>query len=144
MTINQIDHIAVNTVDIDESVKFYSEVLGFKELKRIPNGDNVLVYMQINDISTIELFDHEKKINYSEHDENASGTAHIALSVNDIKAWNEHLIRHNVVFTLSLCALEHLKKNVLLFKDPNGVVIELSEDLHRHINGTSDNNPFKS
>jgi len=129
MTINQIDHIAINTVDIEESVKFYSEVLRFQELRRIPNGDSVLVYMQINDTNTIELFDHEKKIDYTEHPENASGAAHIALSVNDINAWNEHLIKHNVTFTLPLCALEHLKKNVLLFKDPNGVVIELSEDL---------------
>lgn len=129
MKIHQIDHIAINTVNIDESVKFYSEVLGFQELKRVPNGDNTLVYMKISDTSTIELFDHEKQIDYSEHPENASGTAHIALSVTDINAWNEHLIRHNVVFTLPLCALEHLGKNVLLFKDPNGVLIELSEDL---------------
>ncbi len=129
MTIHQIDHIAINTVDIDESVTFYSEVLGFEEIKRVPNGDNTLVYMKINEASTIELFDHEKKIDYTEHPEHASGTAHIALSVTDIHAWNEHLKKHNVVFTLPLCALEHLGKNILLFKDPNGVVIELSEDL---------------
>lgn len=129
MTIKQIDHIAINTVDIDESVKFYTEVMGFEELKRVPNGDNVLVYMKINDLSTIELFDHDKDIEYSEHLENASGTAHIALSVSEIEVWNTHLNKHNVVFTLPLCRLKHIGKNILLFKDPNGVVIELSEDL---------------
>jgi catechol 2,3-dioxygenase-like lactoylglutathione lyase family enzyme len=129
MTIKQIDHIAINTVNIDESVKFYSEVMGFEELRRVPNGDNVLVYMKINDSSTIELFDHEKQIDYSEHPGSASGTAHFAFSVNNIQEWNDHLIKHHVIFTLPLCPLEHLGKNVLLFKDPNGVVIELSEDL---------------
>ncbi len=129
MKINQIDHIAINAVNIDESVKFYSQVLGFEELRRVPNGDNVLVYMKVNDHSTIELFDHEKDISHFEHPESASGTAHIAFSVSDIQAWNERLIKNNVVFTLPLCPLEHLGKNVLLFKDPNGVVIELSEDL---------------
>lgn len=129
MRINGIDHIAINTVDINQSVKFYTEVMGFELIKRVPNGDNTLVYMKINESSTIELFDHEKDIKYSEHPENASGTAHIALGVSGIKEWNEHLKKHNVEFTLPLCALGHLGKNVLLFKDPNGVVIELSEDL---------------
>lgn len=129
MDIKVIDHIAINTVDIEESVRFYSEVMGLTLLKRVPNGDNTLVYLKINETSTIELFDHKKEIRYHEHPENASGTAHIALSVGNIQKWNEHLKKHNVEFTLPLCALEHLGKNVLLFKDPNGVVIELCEDL---------------
>jgi glyoxylase I family protein len=129
MKINGLDHIAIDTIDIAESEKFYTEVMGFEVLKRVPNGDSVLVYMKINESSTIELFDHEKEINYLEHPGSASGTAHIALSVNGIADWYEHLKRHNVAFTLPLCPLEHLGKNVLLFKDPNGVVIELCEDL---------------
>jgi len=129
MKLKAIDHIAVFTVNINESVRFYTEVLGLKEIKRIPNGDNVLVYMKVNDTSAIELFDHEKEITYSEHSPSSSGVAHICLSVTGIEEWNEHLKKHNVEFTLPLCALEHLGKKVLLFKDPNGVVIELSEDL---------------
>lgn len=129
MDIKVIDHIAINSVDIEESVRFYSEVMGLTLLKRVPNGDNTLVYLKINETSTIELFDHKKEIRYHEHPENASGTAHIALSVGNIQKWNEHLKKHKVEFTLPLCALEHLGKNVLLFKDPNGVVIELCEDL---------------
>ena len=129
MQIKGLDHIAINTVDINESERFYHEVLGLEVERRVPNGDNVLVYLRINDTSTIELFDHEKSIDYAVHPDSASGTAHIALSVSGIAQLNEHLIKHNVEFTLPLCGLEHIGKNVLLFKDPNGVVIELSEDL---------------
>jgi len=129
MKIKTFDHIAINVVDIKESEKFYSEVLGLKVADRIPNGDNVLVYIKINENSAIELFDHQKKIDYFEHPASASGTAHIALSVTGIEDWYAHLKKHDVVFTLDLCALDHLGKKVLLFKDPNGVVIELSEDL---------------
>ena len=127
MKVNALDHIAVNTVDIEESVRFYSEVMGFEESKRVPNGDSVLVYMSINGSSAIELFDHEKAIGYFEQPDAASGVGHIALSVSGIEAWNDHLITHNVTFTVPLCSLEHLGKKVLLFKDPNGVEIELSE-----------------
>lgn len=129
MDIKAVDHIAINAVDIEESVRFYLDVMGFKLVKRVPNGDNVLVYLKINDNVTLELFDWEKEIQYYELSENNSGTAHIALQVGGIGEWYEHLKKHNVEFTLPLCALNHLGKNVLLFKDPNGVIIELSEDL---------------
>lgn len=129
MNIHALDHIAVNTVDISESVKFYTGVMGFEELKRVPNGDNVLVYLKINETSTIELFDHEKAIGYHELPEAASGVAHFCMSVSGIEEWNEHLKKYNVEFTVPLCALVHLGKKILLFKDPNGVVIELCEDL---------------
>lgn len=129
MTIIAVDHIAINTVNIEESIRFYSQVMGFELVKRVPNGENNLVYLKINGNSTLELFDWDKEIQYNEHPNNSSGTAHIALSVSGISEWYEHLKTHNVEFTLPLCALNHLGKNVLLFKDPNGVVIELSEDL---------------
>jgi catechol 2,3-dioxygenase-like lactoylglutathione lyase family enzyme len=129
MKLHAFDHIAVNTVDINESVKFYTDVLGLSELKRIPNGDSVLVYMKVNDTSTIELFDHKKEIGYHESLEYSSGVAHFCMSVSGIEEWNEHLKKFNVEFTVPLCSLEHLGKKVLLFKDPNGVVIELCEDL---------------
>ncbi len=129
MKLQAFDHIAVHTVDINESVKFYTEVLGLPELKRVPNGDNVLVYMKVNDYSAVELFDHERTIRYHENPEDSSGVAHFCLSVSGIEEWNDHLKKHQVEFTVPLCSLEHLGKKVLLFKDPNGVVIELSEDL---------------
>ncbi len=129
MIINGVDHIAVNAVDIEESVRFYSHVMGFELIKRVPNGDSILVYLKINNNCTLELFDWEKEIQYYELPENSSGTAHIALNVSGINEWYDHLKKNNVEFTLPLCALNHLGKNVLLFKDPNGVIIELSEDL---------------
>jgi catechol 2,3-dioxygenase-like lactoylglutathione lyase family enzyme len=129
MTIHGFDHVAVYTVDIDESVRFYSTVMGFEELRRVPNGDNTLVYMKVNETSAIELFDYQMPIGYHEHPDCASGVGHICLSVTGIDAWNEHLNAHGVTFTLPLCALKHLGKRVLLFKDPNGVVIELCEDM---------------
>ena len=129
MKLHAFDHIAVNTVDINESVKFYTEALGLSELRRVPNGDSVLVYMKVNDSSAIELFDHEKAIGYHELPGNASGVAHFCLSVCGIEEWNDHLKKYGVEFTVPLCSLEHLGKKVLLFKDPNGVVIELCEDL---------------
>ena len=104
MDVKSVDHIAVNAVDIAQSIRFYEEVMGFPLVKRVPNGDNVLVYLRINADTMLELFDHEKEIKYHTPPEGASGTAHIALNVGDIRQWNEHLMKHNVEFTLPLCS----------------------------------------
>ncbi|MBR0085280.1 MAG: VOC family protein, partial [Lachnospiraceae bacterium] len=45
MKINKIDHIAVNTLDIEESVAFYTRMFGFKEIKRADMGALTLVYL---------------------------------------------------------------------------------------------------
>jgi catechol 2,3-dioxygenase-like lactoylglutathione lyase family enzyme len=129
MTIQGFEHVAVYAVNIDESVRFYREAMGFEELRRVPNGDNTLVYMKVTDTSAIELFDYDTPVAYHEHPGGSSGVAHICLGVAGIEAWNERLISYGVEFTLPLCALAHLGKKVLLFKDPNGVVIELCEDI---------------
>ena len=129
MKINKPDHIAINTVDIEQSVLFYKEMLGFKELKRIPNGDSTLVYMDCGCGTTIELFDWKGNCSSFCMDDAKSGIAHFAFDVTDIEKWNEHLIEKGAQFTLPLCKLEHLNKNVLLIKDPNGAVIELCEDI---------------
>lgn len=129
MDVKGIDHIAINAIDIEQSIRFYEEVLRFPLVERVPNGDNTLVYLRITADTMLELFDHKKEIKYHSHPEDASGLVHFALTVNGIEEWNEHLTQHNVTFTLPLCSLSHLGKKVLLFKDPNGAIIELCEEL---------------
>lgn len=128
MVINKADHIAINTVDIEKSVAFYKEMLGFKELKRVPNGDSALVYMDCGCGTTLELFDWDGKCSPFSMSDDKSGLAHIAFDVSNIEEWNKKLIEKGAEFTLPLCTLEHLGKNVLLIKDPNSAVIELCED----------------
>ena len=57
MKIDRIDHIAINTLDIEESVKYYEEMFGFRQVSRADMGECILVYLEINPGSYLELFD---------------------------------------------------------------------------------------
>lgn len=130
MQIFGVDHIAIDTRDIEESIRFYSSVMGFPLMRRVPNGDTELVYMQVDSHCCIELFDHFANLPLEERiDGAAAGVKHIAFAVDGIDEWNRRLINAGVEFTLPLCDLEHLGTRALLFKDPNGVIIELSQNL---------------
>lgn len=129
MIIKDVHHIAINTIDIDESIKFYTEVLRLKQKETVDIGELALVYIEISDDRYIELFDLKGSCEKGSVSNELQGLKHIALSVENIEEWNEHLKAHNVEFTVELCEFTPVGKNVVLFKDPNGVIIELCEDI---------------
>ena len=57
MKLNNVHHIAVNTLDIETSIAFYRDMFGFEEEKRADMGNCILVYLKISPDSYMELFD---------------------------------------------------------------------------------------
>jgi len=128
MKIDRIDHIAVNTVDIEESVKYYEEMFGFQEVNRADMGECVLVYLEINSGSYLELFDLKGDCVKGDISGNLQGLKHIAFHVDDIIAWEKKLREKKAEFVMQLTRMEPIKKDGILIKDPNGVIVELSAD----------------
>ncbi|MDO4343538.1 MAG: VOC family protein [Eubacteriales bacterium] len=128
MKINRIDHIAVNTVNIEESVKYYEEMFGFKETSRADMGNVILVYMEVCPGSYLELFDLKGNCEKGTVPEEMQGLRHIAFHVDDIKAWEKRLKEKNAEFTMELTRMEPIHKDGILIRDPNGVIVELSAD----------------
>jgi hypothetical protein len=89
--------------------------LGLRESCRVPNGESVLVYMQINDHCTFELFDHKKPSVYVETDEEHPVAAYRSVCCK-YRSWNAHLTSKMWRFYDALCTLPHLGKKVLRFK----------------------------
>lgn len=56
--ISQIAHWALKVFDLDRSLAFYRDTLGFKEMMRInhENGELMLVYLRVTDTQFVELF----------------------------------------------------------------------------------------
>ena len=128
MKINRIDHIAVNTLDIEESVAFYKRMFGFKEIKRADMGELTLVYLEICEGSYIELFDLRGACEKGERPEALQGVRHFSLDVDDLRAWEAHLKKEGAEFTLEYCRMEPIRKDGIIIKDPNGTLIELNAD----------------
>ena len=85
--ITSIGHVAINVADLDRSLDFYSNVLGFPEMMRIDhdNGTPWLVYLRVTDDQFIEIFPgaETESTSPSWH---ANGFAHLCLMVDDLNA----------------------------------------------------------
>jgi catechol 2,3-dioxygenase-like lactoylglutathione lyase family enzyme len=129
MKINHTHHIAVNTKDINESIQFYQDIMGFRLHSQADMGDCVLVYMQVSEHTFIELFDLKGGCRDGETPEMQAGLKHIAFDVDDIFAWDKFLKEKGIPYVLEMTELHPIGKRVLLVADPNGVVVELCADL---------------
>ncbi len=128
MKVNKIDHIAINTIDIEKSVQYYEEMFGFKEINRADMGECILVYLETSPGAYLELFDLKGTCEKGSVSENLQGLKHIAFHVDNIKEWEKHLKDKKADITMELTRMEPIQKDGILIRDPNGVIIELSAD----------------
>ncbi len=133
--IKTIDHIGIMTNDLQQSVEFYTEVLGFSVSRKIEMAEAGLsaVFVEKGGIK-IELMNYRGK-NVPMRSEVAElkigGSSipindHISFSVDDIESTVTEFKEKGVKFDLEPMQLEGGMK-IASFKDPNGVLIELVE-----------------
>jgi len=86
-----LGHVAIRVKDIDRSLDFYVNKLGFEEMLRLhrDNGDLWLVYLRVNDDQYLEVFP------YAVGDEapprEAIGLNHVCITVDNVDAVVEQL-----------------------------------------------------
>ena len=133
--IKSIDHIGIITNNLQRSVEFYTDVLGFSISAKIEMDDVGLsaIFIEKND-SRIELMGYKGAIpKRSEGIEIKLGgntipiNDHITFSVDDIEATVIDLKEKGVKFYLEPVQLEGGMK-IASFKDPDGMLIELVEN----------------
>ena len=129
MNIEQIHHIAVNTKNIDESIRFYRDILGLRMGETVRFEDFSLIYFELPGGGSLELFDYGGTNPQSKRDESEAGLRHVAFSVKDVIKHEKELREAGVTITLPATELPELNARVLLFLDPNGVTIEFCETL---------------
>lgn len=129
MKINHVQHIAINTINIDESVAFYHYILGFEPCQSADMGTVTLIYLKVNETTYLELFDLRGGVTTESIAEANAGLRHIAFDVNDLSSWNDMLKAKHIPFLMEVTAMPQIGKRALLISDPNGVVIELCEDM---------------
>ena len=129
MKINYVQHIAVTCKDIEASVAFYRDILGFEELRRVPYGDVDLVYMKVSDDCEMELFSQKNGTPPNTAGPTDAGLRHIAFDVDDLYEWDAYLKEKGVRFEMDPLDMPELGKRGLLIYDPDGVIVELCCDL---------------
>ena len=133
--IKSIEAIVIMVNDLQKSVEFYTDVLGFSISNKIELAEMGLSAVFVEkDGSKIGLMNHKgKKIpKRSEFGKIKLGEIslpindHITFSVDDMEATTTELKGKGVVFNLEPISMEGGIK-VAFFKDPEGVQIELVE-----------------
>ena len=98
--------------DIEESISFYQDILGFEIIEKYYNDDGGLVLMQSPDGAAVELID---SCNFG------TGFWSIGVEVDDFDAAIEELKAKGCTFVFELKTLPLGK--LAMIEDPNGVKV---------------------
>jgi lactoylglutathione lyase len=121
-------HTMIRVKDLDESVKFYTELLGMKELRRndVPDGKYTLAFVGYGDEASHTVLELTYNYGVDSYDQ---GTAfgHLALGVPDIYGAVEKLRAAGVKISREPGPVKFGKTVIAFIEDPNGYKIELIE-----------------
>ena len=147
-------HIGISVIDLEESVKFYSEIMQMNIEYRTRNkGDIISRIVDVKDVDMevcvleknnlrIELLDYkndEKKkiVNYPAQDQ--PGLVHISFLVDNVDKEYERIKAHGYEFNSPPMVARENGPKITYFKGPDNVVIEIFEK-DSSISGYSDEN----
>lgn len=144
LEVKSIRHAGIVVTDIEQSIDFYTNILGFKVQKDLNECGKYIdiflgldgvkvrtVKMSLNDSGMVEL------LHYQTHAENIDdtrrinsiGCSHLALTVNNL----DSLYKKILDYGLSFISPPHKSPDgfvkVAFCRDPNGVYLELVEEL---------------
>ena len=125
--ITGIGHVAINVVDLQKSLDFYIDILGFPEMMRInhDNGEPWLVYLRVTDTQFIELFPGAETARAPES-WHANGMTHLCLMVDDLGKVVDQLKAKGVTMMIEPKSGADGNSQAWLL-DPDGNKIELMQ-----------------
>tara|TARA_R110000824_G_scaffold307398_1_gene494890 strand:+ start:412 stop:846 length:435 start_codon:yes stop_codon:yes gene_type:complete len=141
-----IRHVGVVITNIEESLKFYRDILGFKVLKTADESGKCLdnfLDVKGTEVKTIKMIDTNNNIlellyfnsHPESHDSNKTrrlteiGCSHFAITVNDLDSLYSKLVQQKIKFNHSVQTSPDGKVKIAFCRDPDGTFIEMVEEL---------------
>jgi catechol 2,3-dioxygenase-like lactoylglutathione lyase family enzyme len=123
----KLEHVHIITPNIEESLKFYTEILGFKITEKRIIRDMSIAVLSLNDVRTVELIEIKDAAPIPE--KRQVGYSLMALIVEDMEEAINHLKAHNVKITREPRSMSDEERGGFRgeFQDNNGVSIEIRQ-----------------
>jgi glyoxylase I family protein len=123
--ISGVSHIDLTVTDLDRSLAFYTDVLGFNEVVREDGDDHAMVVMAHQGLVNMVCLNRHGSGGQPRFDEMRIGLDHLSFLVPSraaLEEWERHLDEHGVTYTP---IAEAPYGSVLVFRDPDNIQLEL-------------------
>jgi len=119
-------HIAVQTRNWDESVKFYTDVMGMTKTVQFGSAERRIALFDIGDGSHMELFEPTAESPKAGDEAVNDPVTHIAFTTTDIEAAVKRVRDAGMEITTEIKTLDvgHLNITIAFFKGPSGEIVE--------------------
>ncbi len=126
--INGVAHVAINVTDMEKSLEFYCNKLGFKKAFEIfDDKENPwIVYVKICDNTFIELFYNGVKDREEAYSNDVCSYHHFCIASGDIDTLAKNLYDKNIIKEPKAGLGQDLNKNIWIH-DPDGNAVEFVE-----------------
>ncbi len=126
MKFSGLDHITVNVKDLEQSEKFYGDLLGLEKTGFIDMGDHTLTYFRLPREVRLELIDYADKAAAGDIKETDTGIyRHFCLVTDQLAELHALCVKQGIFVRKSPSYVEKLQARTMLITDPNGVEIEI-------------------
>ena len=130
MVSSTIEHVAITVTDMDKSIEFYTNKLGFSVINGPnPHPDNVrnVAFLMMDQVR-LEIFSYkEKKESIAVQGIEGVGIHHKAFTVQNIEEYYQKLKKKGVIFTVK--PRESWSGRKLAFiEDPDGILLQPIEN----------------
>lgn len=118
----QLAHTMIRVRDLDASVAFYTGLLGLREVRRKPIGDEAILVFLTDDAGTyhLELTYNHGRDGYTLGDQ----FGHLALYTDDLESVVAEVERRGMPYRRSR---PEMTSNYIFIQDPDGYDIEILE-----------------
>lgn len=120
------NHIGIKTADIDKSIHFYCDILGFRKLEEVEVLGKLYHFVG-NDTVKIEIEPCKPEDTQADMRRH-SGLYHLCFTVDDIEKTAAGLRERGVEFMLPVSQFRPDRK-IAFIRDPDGVIIQLIQYL---------------
>jgi glyoxylase I family protein len=126
-SLSAIQHVALTVTDVEASVGWYQRVLGLDRLMELPHEGGFGVLLATPDLRVFVVLHHHDANDGQGFSEVRTGLDHLGFLVEDLDEltrWRTWFIDNDVAQS-PITPLEDFDGSVLVFRDPDGIQLEL-------------------